>query len=275
MWYFNLTLNSLFNVMLAPFQHFHPFWPLLVISLVAGIVMLMIFRYTSNQVGIKKVKDKIKAHIIEIRLFNDNAAIFFSAVIKILYNNVKYMGHMIKPLLVMIAPVAIILIQIDGWFGYRPLKIGEAAIVSVKVSEEGMEMLSNISITADKGLIIETHALRIPGEREVDWRIRAIGSGEQKVTINVSNQIFQKNIKVSNDKLVRVSQRVVTANLWDTILNPGEKPITRNSLVEKIEVNYPSRSVEVLGWNTHWFVLFLGMSIILGFSFKGFMKVEI
>src|SRR6266545_3350538 len=160
--YFNSALTAFFDFFLTPLGFLGPFWLLCVVSMLAGVLMLLIFRFTSNQAKIKEAKDRMQAHLIEIRLFKDNPRIILSALKNILLYNARYMKHAFKPMLYMILPISLMLIQLDGWFGYRPLQIGESAIVSVTLSEEGPKLFSTISIEADKGLIVETPPLRIP-----------------------------------------------------------------------------------------------------------------
>lgn len=272
--YFNIYVGRLFDLLMKPFQSFDPLWSLSFFSLVTGILMLLIFRYTSNQKGIKETKDRIKAYLLEIRLFKEDLRIQLSAQKEILRHNFTYMKHALKPMLFMIIPVVIILVQLDGWFGYRPLKPGESAIVSVKLSGNERNTLSNVSIDSDNGLTVETPPLRIPLENEVNWRIRANEPGEHDLTFNVSSNAFQKRLTVSDGKLDRVS-RVVASSFWDSFLNPGEESIGKSSLMKKIEVDYPSRSIEIFGWHIHWLIVFFILSIVFGFAFKGFFKVEI
>src|SRR5919108_4002002 len=121
MGYFNLYLSRFFDLLLNPFQYLDPLWPLLIFSFVTGIIMLVIYRYTSNQKGIKETKDRIKAYLLEIRLFKDDLGILLSAQKNILRHNLTYMKHAVKPMLFMIIPVLLILIQLEGWFGRKPL----------------------------------------------------------------------------------------------------------------------------------------------------------
>lgn len=276
MWYLNLWVSRFFDLLFKPFQSLDPLWPLLFFSLVTGIIMLVIFRYTSNQKGIKEAKDRIKAHLLEIRLFKDDLRIQLSAQKEILRHNFTYMKHALKPMLFMIIPVVIILIQLDAWFGYRALKPGASAIVSVKLADNtSVDSLSKVSVESpDKGLLVETPPLRIPEEGEVNWRVRANEPGEHNLTFNVSGNTFQKRVIVSDGKLDRVS-RVVASSFWDTFLNPSEESIGNNSLMKKIEVDYPSRSIEIFGWHIHWLIVFFVLSIVFGFAFKGLFKVEI
>lgn len=274
MGYFNLYLSRFFDLLLNPFQSLDPIWPLLIFSLVTGIIMLLIYRYTSNQKGIKETKNRIKAHLLEIRLFKDDLGILLSAQKNILRYNLTYMKHAVKPMLFMIIPVLLILIQLEGWFGRKPLDIGESAIVSVKLADNDVDTLSNISLGLDKGLVVETPPLRIPEEREVSWRIRATEAGEHNLVFNLDGRKFQKGVTVSDGQLNRVTP-VVASGFWDTFLNPGEKPLEKSSSVKRIEINYPSRDIGILGWDIHWLVVFFVLSIVFGFAFKGLLEVEI
>lgn len=272
----NFALSNLFDTLLSPLEPVGAFWSLTIFSIITGISMLLVFRYTSNQSSIKNVKNKMKAHLLELRLFKDDLRVMFSALKLILKHNFRYMFYALKPMLFMIVPVVFILIQMDGWYGSRPLKPGEAAIVSLKVSDKGSNMLNDISLEVTKGLTVETLPLRIMREREVDWRIKANEPGEHYLIFNVAGEKLRKKVVVFNDKLIRISPRTVNAKIFgDVIINPGEKPITKKSIVEMIEVEYPSRSIAVLGWNLHWLIVFCIVSIVAGFALKNLFGVEI
>ncbi len=273
---FNFGVTRIVNIVLTPFESFQPVLPLAIVSLVMGIFMLLIFRYTSNQKEIRKTKDLIKGHLIEIRLFKDNLRVLLSAQKKILLYNLKYMALAVKPMLFMILPVGIALIQMNDWFGHRPLRPGESAVVAVSVSHEKAADLSDVAIEVDKGLTVETPALRMPDANEVDWRIRADVPGEHRVIVRASGYTFQKQVVVSESPLVRVSSvRVAAATLWDSFFNPGEEPLPANPLVNRIEVGYPHRSIEILGWKFNWLLVFFVLSMAFGLAFKRFFKVEI
>ena len=67
-----LTLvNQLFDLIFFPFRSLNPMVGLTVVSFLTGILMVLVFRTTSNQAGIKQVKERIKAHLLAIRLFQD------------------------------------------------------------------------------------------------------------------------------------------------------------------------------------------------------------
>jgi uncharacterized membrane protein (DUF106 family) len=273
--YFNPALTTLIDFLMTPLSFLGPLWALFVISMLAGVLMLLIFRLTSNQAKIKEAKDKMQGHLLEILLFKNSPRIILSAQKELLRYNVRYMKHAFKPMLFMILPVSLLLIHLDGWFGSRPLRAGESAIVSVKLSDEGPKLISQITLETDKGLIVETPPLRITETGEIYWRIRAEAPGDHQITIRTDGHTIRKKVTVSQTGFTRLSRSMVGSSFQDIMLNPGENPIKPDVFINKIEVGYPVRVIKILGWKSHWLVLFFALSIAGGLLFRRVLKTEI
>jgi hypothetical protein len=275
MQFVNLLMNGLFAFFFLPFHTLDPWVGMIFISLLTGLLMLFIFRWTSNQAGIRQVKDKIKAHLLELRLFKDSMDVTLRAQGQILRANLRYIAYSTKPMLVMIVPLLLILAQLNAWFGYRALDVGEAALLKVKL-EAGMDPLElEWKLETSPGVAVETPPLRIEQEREIDWRIRARSAGEFKVILKMGEQSASKKVVVAGPPLARVSPLRVKRSLWREFFNPGEKPLPASFPVESIEVIYAARRLNVLGVRLHWLIAYFGLSIIFGFALKRPFKVEI
>ena len=98
-------INVLFQLLFFPLRVFPEIWSLTIISVVTGIVMLIIFRYTSNQKVIRETKNKIKAHIFELVFYKDNFKIIAKAIGKIMRYNALYLKQTIIPLLFVFIPL--------------------------------------------------------------------------------------------------------------------------------------------------------------------------
>lgn len=269
----NWLLRGLFDLLLSPFQTLPPSLPLLLFSLLTAALMLITFGLTSDQEAIRETKRKMMAHFLEIRLFKDEFRILFSAQGKIALYSLKYLGCAVRPALWLLLPVTLLLLHLDGWFGYRPLRVGETAIVSIMTFDPSMNVLSQISIETSEGLVVETRPLRILERGQVDWRVRATQRGEQSVMVNVSGREFRKKIVTGDARLVRVSPRRIASGLWNTFWNPGEDPV--DFPLRQIEVTYPSRSIKCLGWEMHWLTVFFLSTILFSFLLKPVFRVEI
>jgi uncharacterized membrane protein (DUF106 family) len=279
-----LLISSFVDLTLSPLQSISPLWALSLFSLMAGLFMLLIFRYTSDQQRIRETKNGIKAHLLELWLFRDDMRIMLSAQGQILRLNGRYLKLAMKPFMVLVIPMTLILISLEGWFGYRPLRPGEVAIVTVQVSDGETGLLQKASLEANNGLRVETPPLRIPPAKEVDWRIRAGEPGIHKVSLDLSGlptaqavqagRRLEKQVVVSQG-LARVSPARLSSGFWQTLLHPSESPIPQGLGIQRIDIRYPTRSIKVFHWKIHWLVYFFVLSIVFAFAFKRIFKVEL
>jgi len=273
-WNLNRYAAGIFGILVSPFKNIDPIWSLTLFSLLIAVLMLIVFRYTSDQQKIREAKSKIRAYIFELSLFKDDIGIVLSAQKNIFIHNLRYIKYALKPMLFMIIPVAIILIQLESWYGHRPLKPEETAIVSLKL-KYGVDPIPDIALSAGDGVNIETPPLRIPEEREVDWRIRAQEPGAHELKFKMPGQDVSQNVIVSADGLAQISPMVSASDTRDVLLNPALKPLPEGSIVEHIKIDYPAKSIEIYKWHVHWLVVVFLLSIVFGFALKGLFRVEI
>jgi hypothetical protein len=275
MWTFNAAFGRIFEIIFLPFRQASPWFGMILISLLTGLLMLFIFRHTSNQEGIRKAKNKIKAHLLELRLYKDNMRVSLKAYGHILLANLKYLSYSAKPMLVMIVPVLLILIQLNLWFGYRSLDVGQEAVLKIKLEEGKNPFQIEIAIEPPAGISVETPALRIEELREIDWRLRALDKGVHTITFRWENQSFPKQVAVEQHRLSKISALKAGSSFFDQMFNPGERPLQKNLGIQSVEVTYPAPGMNLFGWHIHWLIVFFALSIIFGFGLKGFFKVEI
>lgn len=275
MFIINSILGKIFEIFFLPFINLGP-WPAMIsVALLTGLLMLFIFKHTSNQAGIRQVKNRIKAHLLELRLFKDSLSVSMKAQGQIVRANFKYMGYSLKPLLVMFVPLILILIQLNFWFAYDSLHSGQTALLKVKFEENISLMDTPVEISASEGIIIETPPLRIEDDNEINWRIRARQKGVHDIVFSISGQEFTKTISVDLKKLSRISPFKTKKSFWKELLYPAESPFPRLSPIRSIEVTYPSRNMNLFGWRLHWLIVYFALSIVFGFSLKGFFGIEI
>jgi uncharacterized membrane protein (DUF106 family) len=275
MWVLNSVLDKLFDVLFLPFRNMSPWVGMVLISLLTSFLMLFIFRHTSNQAGIKKAKNLIKAHLLELRLFPDDMRVQFRAQGRILLANLKYIGHNSKPMLVMIVPVLLILIQLNLWFGARSLKLGESALLKVKLIGDRFPSEVTVNLEPPPQIVIETPPLRIEDEAEIDWRVKATENGLGRLTLAIGSETIVKDVAVGTKPLSKISTLRVGRNVLDQVFNPGERPLPSGSIVRSVEFKYPAARMDLFGRRIHWLVVYFVLSIIFGFAFKGVFKVEI
>lgn len=270
---FNRAFCKIFDVFFYPFVHLPPLWGLLSISVLTGLLMLFIFRYTSNQEGIRRVKDRIKAHFFEIRLFKDDLGLMLEAQKKILKLNLTYMKHSLKPMAVLIIPVVLIMIQVGVRFDRSPLEIGESAILKIKY-EDSASFQGGAAVSSLKGIRVETDALRVFSENEMNWRIKALEEGVHEVDILLRQGPLRKTVSVGSHAR-KISPLRVSGGLLDRLIYPSEKGLPDDWGIDYVKVEYPAVNYSILGLDLHWLVIFFVVSIATGFALKRIFRVEV
>jgi hypothetical protein len=237
--------------------------------------MVWIFGKVSNQDAIRRTRDRLSAELIALRLFKDDLRIFFGIQYQVLVWTLKYLRHSLVPMLILMVPTMIILIQLNLHYGSRPLRVGEQTLVKVKLrGPAALGQGAEISLKAPDNLKIETKGVRVEEMKEVCWRVRGVSPGRFDLTVSDGKVSVTKNVAVGGRMEGASSMR--TGEHWLTsLLYPGEAPIPSQSAIESIEIRYPELDIAILGKKMNWLILFLILSLGFGYAFKGLLGVQI
>lgn len=252
---FNYIIDSIFDLFFYPYRNIDPIYGLCAVSFLTVMIILPVFKYTSNQEAIKMARDRIIGHLLEVRLFKDDINVVLSAQKNMVKYNMIYLLNMLKPLLFIFFPVTIILIQTSARYEYRPLRQGETAIVKIKLDTLngiGGKAINGV-LTLTDGLVIETPPLRINGGEEIYWRIRAEKEGEFFLGFQALDEEIRKRVIVG-DRFTKLFPRILRGT-----------SIPDDSVVEFFEIKYPSMKIEIFGWHICWLALFFIFSFSFGF----------
>ncbi|MFQ5513632.1 MAG: hypothetical protein ACE5FG_04285 [Myxococcota bacterium] len=268
----NSACNLVFDLLLWPVQWLSETLQLCWLGVPAAILALVVFRYVSDQEGIEIAKDKIKAHLLELRLYKDDLRVTLAAQGRVLRHNLTYLRHALLPMAVMIVPFVLMIVQVESRFAYRGLRPGEAALLTVEV--DGAQRVSQLepALRLPATVEQETPPLRIDETGEIVWRLRA-GSraGAYRVGILLGNVEVEKQLVVDGTR-ARVSPAVYRSSDLNVLAYPGEPPLATASPVRAVHIDYPRARGEFAGLSTaSW--IFFAASMVAGFALRGFFGV--
>jgi hypothetical protein len=258
----NRLVAAVLEALLWPFQGLPPLAGLAFVALLTAVVVLLVYRKTSDQGGITAVRRRIVSSLLEMRLFRDDPVVVLLAQGQVLKASFRYFRYSLVPLAWIILPLAVLFIHLDRIYGYDPLAPGEAAIVTVRT-----EQLRSVALEADRGLEVETLPLRVPGSDEAQWRIRGLAPGAHTLTLRTAGQGVTKRVVVGVDPAPLAPARP-SSGAFDQLLHPGEGPIPPEAPVQGITVGYRRTNVSFLGWSVHWVIPFLVLTILFGFAMQ-------
>src|SRR5262245_38326100 len=131
----NKVLTFVFGLVYVPLKWLGPLWSLVGISWLAGLFLVWVFGKVSNQDAIRRTRDRLSGELIGLRLFKDDLRVFFGIQFQVLLWTFRYLRHSLVPMLILMVPALVILIQLNLHYGARPLRVGEQTLVKVKLRD--------------------------------------------------------------------------------------------------------------------------------------------
>jgi hypothetical protein len=272
-YYLHEGLGILFALLCLPFSGLPSVVALLVISVLCGLLILWVFGRLSNQAQIRQTKERIRGHLLGVRLYQHDIGTVFRLQGRILRGILRYVWLSLPPLLILLVPLGFALIHVNRCFSYRPLAVGQSAVVTVRLDPE-LDPRTPFSVSGADGITVETPALRRLKDREVSWRVRAERPGTLSLEIQSGDLTYSKEV-VAGTGWAPVSP-IRTSQWTDLLLYPGEPPLAESGPIRAIEVTYPSGPISFLGWwETHWLVYFLIASLASVLLLKRLFGIEV
>jgi uncharacterized membrane protein (DUF106 family) len=260
----NRLLAAVTDIVLAPFSAWHPLIGLSIVSLATAVVMLVVFKRTSNQGRLAAVKRSIHAGIFEIRLYNDDLRAILRAQRQILRDNLRYLWLSLLPMVWVIVPLVLVIAQLQFYYGYSPVQPGSRVLLKVQLRDGATDA---VSLDAPSGVRLGTPAVRLPAVREVMWGLEPSRPGHYALRLQVGGYEYLKALQVGGGAVRRSPLRL--ENTWSNqLLYPSEPPLPAHGPVTGISFGYEEADVPVFGWNLNWMVVYFGLSLIFAVALK-------
>jgi hypothetical protein len=199
---------------------------------------------------------------LELRIYRDEPGVMWRAQKSLLAANLRYMGLMLQPALILGIPFAILLVHLDAFYGRAPLVVGADTIVTMGVHGEGGAVPV---LDAPPGVAVETPAVRVLDQDQVSWRIRPRADVSGLLRIRVEGGTVEKRIEAGAGPRFVPGRKV--SSLWEAVWHPDEPRIAAPQ-VEWVEIRYPDARVEWLGIRMHWLIWFILISMLAALLLK-------
>jgi len=267
--------NGLGRLLLAPVGSLPGWLSATVASAATGVLLLAVFKYTSKQQAIKRVRDDINAHLLALKLFKESASVSLKAQGRILLGAFRLFVLAIVPILVMALPVTLLLAQLALWYQARPLRVGEDAVIVLNLNLNGPSGSSwpAVSLQPTHSVEVTAGPVRVQSKREVCWNVRPRRPGSHQLEFQVGDQAYTKEIAVG-EGFMRVSRLRPGWDCMSILLNPWEPPFRPGDPVRSIEIDYPERSSWICGTDS-WVIYWFAVSMVAALCFRGAMNVAV
>ncbi|MCP4897804.1 MAG: hypothetical protein GY906_12600 [bacterium] len=272
MTFINSFLGSITAQIMGVLAHLPPWIGVTLWSLTSAVVILLIFRVSSNQEKMAEAKKAIHACLFEIRLFNDDLRKIFKAQGEIFRHNSTYLRLSLVPMIWILPIIVLLISHLQPYYGYDALTPGKPTIVSMHFTStdtegEGSTVRPEVSLQVPEGVTVDSPGIWIPARSEFSWRIVPQRSGKHELRIVVGGSELTKEIVVGDDDSARSPLRFSTG-LTNQILYPIESLLPQESGVDSISVRYIDGSIDTFGFEWNWMVFFFVLSIVFAFALR-------
>jgi uncharacterized membrane protein (DUF106 family) len=248
----------------------------IVLSLVVGLLMVVLFGYTSDQKAIGIAKDQLKAHLLAVRLYRDQIPVVMGSYGKILRGTGRYLKLAFKPLLYVIIPITLLIVQIDRYLGAAPIPPNVPFLLTAHFAGQatGGDAPNGVTLDLPPEITMTAPPVHVLADNEIVWRLVGSKEGKYEVKVAAAGLSAAKAVCVGNG-LPRISTIRLRGHFWERMFSSAEAALPENSPIESISINYADRNIEIAGYGMNWIWLFFILSMVAGFIFKELLGIQI
>jgi len=262
------VLNTVMDLVMAPLRQLPPELALAGFSVVTGIVILLLFKVSSDPAKIAAARDRALSRVLELWLYREDAAGGLFSVGRAMLNSFGYLATMLKPALVSMLPMLVMLIQANAWFGAKPLQEGDVVLLTVRATRSGVVEALRLE---ESHSVSNEVSVTSTARNEKSWRLR-VRDAEGSSALRISGGgVDESKLLTIGNKLARVST-LRTARRGEHLLYPDEPRLAEP--LESIRIAYPPALYTVFGIEMPWIVFLLAVSLITGLILKKPLGVE-
>jgi hypothetical protein len=220
---------------------------LVAFSAVAGVLILWLFKATSNQRALKATRRRVRAHLLAMRLFADDPVMMLRSQGRLLAWNLRYMALLLPPFLVVAIPLFFAWDSLDAVWGRAPFRTGDTTVITAKLRDN----VPGAQLIAPAWLAVESPPVRVLADREVSWRVRVRQAGSGDVIVRLGTDSAEK----------RIEARPGLHYLGDRTRAAGGR-------IEWAEVHYPNA-------DSHWIIWFCVISTISALALRSRLHITL
>jgi len=248
--------ESVLNPIFAPLLSFGYFWAILIISFVLTLLITLVYKYTTNQDLMKKLKSDMKKLQNEMKKFKDNPSKVMAHQKKIMSKNMEYMKHSLKPTLFTFIPIIIIFGWLNANLAYLPIQPDSQFQIFADFKEGSF---GNISLEVLPKITFLSNQTQTVVNNKVSWSLQG-PKGNYQMKLTYGNREFQKDLIISSDNYAQP----------DTIVKDSE--LTKISIANnKVK---PLGSLSIFGWMPGWLGTYIIFSLIFSFGLRKLMNLS-
>lgn len=252
-----MVFEGLLNPVLSPVLKLPPLLGVLAISFAITVLITLVYKYTTKQSEIKRLKADMKKYQAEIKKLSKSDPKKAMAVQKkAMEKNFEYMKHSMKPTLYTILPIIIIFGWLNSHMAYYPLESGAEFEV---IAEFQKYVVGNVTLSAVPELEFVNGQVQPIAYGLANWKLKG-EDNRYTLTFNFENRQHEKQILITSEReYIHPEEQFKDS--------PLKKVIVGNERVR------PFGDVSILGWQPGWLATYIISSMLFSTLLRRLMKL--
>jgi hypothetical protein len=281
----NHGITAVFDALLWPLERLGKGPSLVIASGVFGVVALVLFKHLSSQKRIKSAKDKVKGHLIEIRIYQDDPLLVMKATGRVLARNVQYLGWNLLPFIPLALPFAFVIAQLVVRHAFRPVPLttdvarvmpGQGTTLSIELAADSASRIKSLVVHYPDGVTPISPLVRVPNDGRAFQEVVASKSGNHTIELELDSGARETKMLAAGDVEVRHMQPERGKGFFAALLWPAENTFASDSPFERVSFVYPDADQGWLPSGVGGVVItFLVASMVFGFLAIKPLKIQI
>lgn len=248
-------LDTILNPVLGPLLGLGPFWAVLILSLVISLIIVLVYKYFTDQKEMKRLKEQQKEFQKRMKELKHDPSAMMSVQKEAMQANFQYMKHSFKATLITMLPILLIFGWMNAHLAFEPIFPGEPYSLSATFAE-GVTGEAELAVNEGSELLSEA---RQPINSKVTWRLKST-AGEHFLTVKVGKEEQTKKVLITKE-----------------LQTEAPLSVFPDSAIKSISINYqklrPLGELSIFGWQPGWLAWYIIFSIIFSIALRKVMNV--
>ncbi len=233
-----------------------PFWALLIMSFLISLVIVVIYKWTTDQKLMKDLKDETKAFQKQMKELKAHPEEMMKVQKKAMQTNMKYMTHSMRPTLITFIPIILIFGWLQGHLAVEPIMPGHEFSVEV-MFEKGIT--GNITAAVPDGIRVTGEHTKVIDNGKAVFTFKGDAGTYRApgLDFTVNDKTYTKEIIIGTDRNYETPLKVVKDKTVKSINTMHEKTIVMN----------------LLGWKLGWLGTYIIFALVFSLVLRKLMKV--
>ncbi len=222
-------------------------WFIVIISLIVSFIIVIVYKYTTDQVLMKNLKEEITALNKEAKKYMNDQKKAMGIHKQMFSKQMVMMKHSLMSSFITILPIILLVNWMNFHLAYMPIEEGQQFTVTVSFDD----YIGNAELIVPEEITIVDEPVKEIA-KNVDWRLSGT-SGEYLLEWSVDGKTYYKDVIIAKGIAYAEPEKKI---------NDG--------VVKKIDINYKPKKII---WKFNWLLSYIILALVFSSIFRKILRV--